>query len=255
MLADLAILRHLLRGQPKGGTHRDRLERFYRGQASGYDRFRERLLAGRRELIRSLPLEPGAHVVELGGGTGRNLEFFDDLRQLGSVTLVDLCPSLLEQAQRRCQTHGWTNVRCIEADATRFGPAHPVDCVYLSYALTMIPDWFAAVDNALAMLRPGGLLAVVDFYVARRHPRPGGAAHGAFTRTFWPLWFGHDGVHLSSDHLPYLLQRTDPVSIHEGMNRVPFMGHLQAPYYRYVGRVRPNALAPGPSSHNLHTTP
>jgi S-adenosylmethionine-diacylgycerolhomoserine-N-methlytransferase len=28
----------------------------------------------------------------------------------------------------------------------------------------MIPDWRAAVDNALTMLRPNGVLGVVDFH-------------------------------------------------------------------------------------------
>ena len=76
MAGDLAVIRQLLRGEPRGGDHKDRLERFYGPQADAYDRFRERLLHGRRELIEALPAGTGAHVVELGGGTGRNLEFF-----------------------------------------------------------------------------------------------------------------------------------------------------------------------------------
>ena len=34
----------------------------------------------------------------------------------------------------------------------------------------MIPDWFAAVDHAWRLLRPGGTIGVVDFYVGRKHP-------------------------------------------------------------------------------------
>jgi len=30
-----------------------------------------------------------------------------------------------------------------------------------------IPDWFLAIDNALRILKPGGIIAVVDFYVSR----------------------------------------------------------------------------------------
>jgi S-adenosylmethionine-diacylgycerolhomoserine-N-methlytransferase len=235
--ADLAILRQLLRGQPQGGDHRSRLEQFYAPQASAYDRFRERLLHGRRELVASLPLAAGMTVVELGGGTGRNLEFFAErLPTFAEVTVVDLCPSLLALARERCQRQGWSQVRCVEADATRFAPAGAVDCVYLSYALTMIPDWFSALDNALAMLKPGGVIGVVDFYVARKHPAPGLARHGAFTRHFWPAWFGHDGVHPSADHLPYLLSRTQTISLDEGMSPVPYLPGLRTPFYRYLGR-------------------
>ncbi|MGB5833439.1 MAG: hypothetical protein WBG92_15785 [Thiohalocapsa sp.] len=52
-------------------------------------------------------------------------------------------------------------MRVIEADACTYRPARPVDLVYFSYALTMIPDWPAAIDNALAMINTGGLLGVV----------------------------------------------------------------------------------------------
>jgi S-adenosylmethionine-diacylgycerolhomoserine-N-methlytransferase len=237
MAGDLAVIRQLLRGEPRHGEHKERLERFYGPQADAYDRFRERLLHGRKELIDSLPVPDGAHVVELGGGTGRNLEFFGErLSRFASVTLVDLCPSLLARARARCDAMGWSTVRCIEADATRFGPAHPVDAVYLSYSLTMIPDWFAAVDNAIAMLKPGGVIGVVDFYVSRKHPPHGLRRHGLFDRTFWPLWFGHDGVRPNPDHLPYLLARTMQVSLTESRARVPYLPGLRCPHYRYVGR-------------------
>ena len=143
---------------------RERLQRFYAPQARGYDRFRERLLHGRRELIARLPVQPGGRVVELGGGTGRNLDFFGArLAALASFELVDLCPALLSVAQERLRGRG--NVRLVEADAGDYRPSSPADCVYFSYALTMIPDWRQAIDNAIAMLRPGGTLGVVDFHL------------------------------------------------------------------------------------------
>ena len=43
----------------------------------------------------------------------------------------------------------------------------PADVVRESYSLTMIPDWFAALDQAYAMLKPGGTIGIVDFFVAR----------------------------------------------------------------------------------------
>ena len=95
----------------------------------------------------------------------------------------------------------------------------PVDCVYFSYALTMIPDWRAAVANALGMLRPGGLLGVVDFYVAPRDPPAGFARHGSLAHGFWPRWFRHDGVHLDPQHLPYLLEHAEPVCCEQRRGR------------------------------------
>ena len=235
MFSDCGILWRMLCGQPRAGTHRERLEAFYRPQAQAYDRFRERLLHGRREMIALLAPPSGSRVVELGGGTGRNLEYFGArISSFAAVELVDLCPALLEQARLRCWR--WSNVNVICADATTWRPRVPVDCVYLSYALTMIPDWQAAIANALAMLKPGGTLAVVDFYVAAADPPPGLARHSAPARWLWPRWFAHDGVHLNSAHLPYLMQRTEKIQLHEAHAPLPFLPGLRVPYYIYVGR-------------------
>jgi len=149
----------MLRGMPRDLSHAQRLEAFYAPQAAHYDAFRERLLHGRRELIGSLPLPDRAHVVELGGGTGRNLEFFGArASHVARYDVVDLCAPLLERARDRRRL--FPQLHAIEADATTWRPCRPVDAVILSYALTMIPDWRAAVANAYAMLKPGGTLYI-----------------------------------------------------------------------------------------------
>lgn len=239
LAADARIAWRMLRGQPQGADHQARLDGFYAVQADGYDRFRERLLHGRAALCADLgaALPDGARLAEFGAGTARNLDFFGaDLQRFASVHAVDLCPSLLRQAQDRIARRGWDRVRAVEADVTRWRAAEPLDAVLCSYSLTMVPDWFAAVDNALANLRPGGLLAVVDFYVSRAHPDPGLRRHSGLARWFWPAWFSHDGVRPCADHLPYLRHRTMQLSLHESTGRVPLMCGLRAPYYRYLGR-------------------
>lgn len=228
LAADLPILWHLLRGMPRSGSHAERLQGFYRHQARGYDAFRERLLHGRRELIERIELPPGGCLAELGAGTGRNLEFLGDrLATLYRAWLVDLCPALLGLARTRCAEAGWANVRIIEADACNWHPPRPVDAVLCAYSLSMIPDWFAAVDNAHGMLAPGGLIAAVDFHLPRPHP--------VWRQAFWSWWFGHDGVHPSRDHLPYLLRRFQPVLVEERLVRLPWMP-LRAPCYLFIGR-------------------
>jgi S-adenosylmethionine-diacylgycerolhomoserine-N-methlytransferase len=232
---DAGVLLQLLRGQPRRGSHAQRLQAFYGPQAHRYDAFRERLLHGRKELIESLPLAPGAAVVELGAGTGRNLEFFGQrIAELRLVYAVDLCPALLEIARRRWAARA--NVRVVEADATTFRPDASVDAVYFSYSLTMIPEWERALENALAMLRPGGVLGCVDFYVSAAAPPPGCARHGRVTRRFWPAWFRHDGVRLNPGHLPALMERTRPEFLWERRAPVPYLPGLRVPYYVYTGR-------------------
>jgi len=228
--AELRTLWQMARGAGQDGSHAERLERFYRPQAKHYDSFREKLLHGRRELIELLDPPEGAVVIELGAGTGRNAEHFGArLLDFSHVELVDLCPALLEQARRRWAQQ--PRVRIIEADAVSYRPLQPADCVYFSYSLTMIPQWRAALDNALAMLKPGGLLGVVDFDLPR-----GDCIADRCACEFWRRWFAHDGVHLDRAHVEILGQLAEPRLLRESTAALPWLPGLRMPYYLYLGR-------------------
>ena len=171
--------------------------------------------------------EPGATLNSSGGACFHYHDF----------EVVDLCPALLEQAKLRCAR--WPDVaHTVEADAALYRPSQSADRVILSYALTMMPDWRAVLSNASAMLRPGGLIGVVDFYVSGKTPLEGRAHHGALARALWPRWFAHDGVHLNALHLEHLCEETDAVWCDERMGRIPFLPGLRAPYYLFIGRKR-----------------
>jgi S-adenosylmethionine-diacylgycerolhomoserine-N-methlytransferase len=238
LLSDLRVLYHLVAKPVRGADHAARMESFYAGQAAGYDSFRDRLLQGRRELYASIPIPDGGVWLDLGGGTAANLEFIGDrLSRLRKVYVVDLSPSLLEVAQARIRRNGWTNVEAVHGDATTFRSAEgAADVVTFSYALTMIPDWFAAVENARRALAPGGVIGVVDFFVARKHPAAEMPRHSWCTRTFWPAWFAADNVFPSADHLPFLQSHFEPLRLTAGRAKVPYLPLLRVPYYQFVGR-------------------
>lgn len=199
--------------------------------------FRGRLLHGRGELIRRLPVAAGDVVVELGCGTGENLERFGGrLARMRRLTLVDLCPALLAQARVRAARQ--PNVEVVEADITRYRPPEPVDCVYLSYALAMVEDWRAAIDNAVSMLGAGGTLGVVDFYVSAARPPAGRSRHAAWERWLWRRWFAHDGVRLDPDHLAHLETVMPDCRTFEGRGGVPYLPGLTVPYYVFIGHKR-----------------
>jgi S-adenosylmethionine-diacylgycerolhomoserine-N-methlytransferase len=236
-VSDLGIVYHMIFARSGGGSHGDRLEAFYRTQAGAYDDFRRRLLHGRQEMMEALDLPEGASLIDMGGGTGSNFEYLGDRRRrCRSLTLVDLSPSLLKVARERVERNGWDNVRVVLADATTYEPEDgPADAVTFSYSLTMIPDWFKAIDRAREILKPGGLIGVSDFYVTRKWPASG-VRHARWRRTMWPLWFSWDNVFLSPDHLPYLQSRFQTVKLEERLGRMPYMLGLRAPYYIFVGR-------------------
>ena len=238
VLSDLKILYHLAFKPIRGKDHAARMDSFYTGQASGYDDFRRRLLHGRERLWASIDVPDDGVWVDLGGGTGANLELFgSEISKLRKVYVVDLAAPLLEVAKRRIEQHGWENARAVEADAITFRPDEgTADVVTFSYSLTMIPDWYAAVENALAMLRAGGRIGVVDFYVSRKYPAEGLRRHRWFTRSFWPVWFAGDNVFPSADHVPFLRRHFEPVDFTENRAKVPYIPLLRMPYYTFVGR-------------------
>jgi S-adenosylmethionine-diacylgycerolhomoserine-N-methlytransferase len=224
--SEAVTLWRLLRGMPGNADHAHRLQAFYGAQANDYDRFRERLLPGRAALMEWLKPAPFERIVELGAGTGRNPEFLRaSVPQLASLTLVDLCPALLLKARERWADA--SNVQVIEADACTWRPDEPVDAVYFSYALTMIPDWRAALDNAISMLRPGGRLAVVDFTLTQQQ--------SWLAQTFWRKWFGHDGVNLDLEHLKALKTLLPVHELRVQSTQIPYLPGVCVPYYLYLG--------------------
>lgn len=263
-VSDLKVLYHLAVKPVRGKDHAARMESFYAGQAGAYDDFRKRLLKGRQELWNCIRPPLGGVWVDMGGGTGANLEFFGTaglvadasaqesggrsqdaagarLAGLAKIYVVDLSASLLDVARQRAAAGGWSNVVPTLADATTFRPPEgAADVVTFSYSLTMIPDWFAALENALAMLRPGGVIGVVDFYVARKYATDGLSRHSWMTRTFWPTWFAMDNVFPSPDHVPFLQQKFETLHLEEHRAKVPYMPLGRVPYYVFVGK-RPKA--------------
>ena len=225
--SEARVLLALLRGQGRHGDQQSRLERFYGPQAAHYDGFRERLLAGREALCADLDLSPGARLIEIGAGTGRNLACLGPgIGQLARVDLVDLCAPLLEQARHRWSAY--PNVFCHHADACTWFPREVADAVVFSYSLSMIPDWRRALVNAFAMLRPGGRLAVVDFTLL--------ADQSPWARRFWRAWFGHDGVRPDAQHVRTLATLLPHHHQIVGRSRLPYLPGLSVPYFRFIGR-------------------
>ena len=199
---DLVVLYNNFVHKISGENHKERLESFYRGQARAYDVFRHRFLHGRVPMIEVMPTPKNGVWLDMGGGTGANLEHLrDSMGNFSRVIVLDLCGPLLEVAKSHIRANGWTNVETLEADAcSPHTPGLPaegtVDLITMSYSLTMIPDWEAALRNAHRMLRVGGYIAVADFTVTE--------SSGLWNRTLWPAVFKHDNVHLRESHIPTL---------------------------------------------------
>lgn len=151
--------------------HAALMDETYRHQRHIYDATRKFFLLGRDRLVQGLNPPAGARVLEIACGTGRNLALVGvlhpDTRRFG----VDISAEMLRSARRSLGD----GAVLAEADACRFDAARLLgepafERILLSYSLSMIPDWPAALCCALAHLAPGGELHVVDFGTQDRLP-------------------------------------------------------------------------------------
>ena len=159
------------------------MDRIYRRQRFVYDLTRRHYLLGRDRLIADLAPGRGT-VLEIGCGTGRNLVAAARRHPDARLRGFDVSGAMLETAGAALARAGLAaRVDIAQADATRvdagtlFG-LPGFDRVFVSYVLSMIPDWRAALERAAAALAPGGRLLVVDF--GRQDGLPRAFARGLF---------------------------------------------------------------------------
>lgn len=160
---DLATLGHMLCGA----------QLLYRPNDDSY---RARTLDGARELMRALPLRDGDIWVDVGAGTGFNLERVRSaLPRLRRVYLVGDCEPLLAKARERVERLGLAGkvvVVCTADVSGGWSPAslflpedhgRKANVVTFSYSLGMIPRWARVLTHAFRNLEAGGTVAVTDF--------------------------------------------------------------------------------------------
>lgn len=160
-----------------GADHASAMDAQYALQRHIYDLTRKYYLLGRDRLIRDLAVPSGGSVLEVGVGTGRNLALvaarYPDARLFG----LDISAEMLKSADRNiARARARTRTQLARADATDFDPQWlfgeaGFDRVYVSYSLSMIPEWEAALAQALAAVNPGGSLHIVDFGQQEGLPR------------------------------------------------------------------------------------
>lgn len=145
------------------------MDRMYRWQRHIYDATRKFYLLGRDGLVAELKPPPGAAVLEIGCGTGRNLIRIARAYPQARCYGLDVSAEMLRTARQQVARAGLSDrITLVQADATGFDPQAlfgraGFERVVISYALSMIPPWRAALAEALRVVAPGGALHIVDF--------------------------------------------------------------------------------------------
>ena len=158
-------------------AHGALMDAVYRRQRYIYDATRKYFLLGRDRLIDELKPGAGDRVLEIGCGTGRNLILAARRYPKARFYGFDISENMLETARAKVAAAGVADrIELAQGDAAAFDVndlfGGPMDRAFLSYAISMIPPWRAAIDRGVAALADGGSLHIVDFGQLERLPRP-----------------------------------------------------------------------------------
>jgi ubiquinone/menaquinone biosynthesis C-methylase UbiE len=122
----------------------------------------------RRRAAQMTAVKPGDHVLEIGCGTGRNLEFLQEaVGRSGHVYGVDLSHGMLSKARALRDARGWTNVTLTHADALEYQAPRPLDGVLFGLSYNTMPNHEMVLRHVLSQLRPDGRVVIMDAKLPR----------------------------------------------------------------------------------------
>lgn len=131
-----------------------------------YDRVFARVFYPRiAQVIRSLKIEPGARVLEVGVGTGLSFDAYPTHCQ---VTGVDLAPDMLDQAQEKIVRNGWRHLNVMEMDALNMKfPDSAFDYVMAFHVVSVVPDVQRLMREVVRVAKPGATIAIINHFRSR----------------------------------------------------------------------------------------
>ena len=139
--------------------------------AADYDNQRF-LRDGAAWFVEQVALPEGARVLDVATGTGwAAIAAAKIVGSTGSVVGVDLARDMLDQAQRKIDALGISNIELTEADAERLDFAdNTFDAVICACGLFFVPDMPAAVREWHRIVKPGGQVAFSCFGANHKQP-------------------------------------------------------------------------------------
>ncbi len=145
------------------------IKNYYNFQSTIYDATRWSFLFGRKLIIDKIEEVTSPKVVlEIGCGTGCNLKNLNKTFPNSTILGLDVSKDMLNIAKKKLKDS--TNIQLIDS---AYGNSNVIndnapDVILFSYMLTMVnPEFSAMIAQAYEDLKPGGYIAVVDFYNSR----------------------------------------------------------------------------------------
>lgn len=175
----------------------------YRYQRHIYDLTRKFYLLGRDRLIAEMDVQEGETVLEVGCGTGRNLIILAEKYPATRFYGLDAAEVMLETAQAKIDAKKLTEHITLKRELAEdldyrktFNLDEPLDTIFFSYSITMIPTWREAIKAALESLKFGRSIYIVDFWDQKDLP--------IWFQVILKTWLKQFHVQFWNDLMPHL---------------------------------------------------
>lgn len=170
----------------------------------------------RKYAIEQLNLSEDNTVLNLPVGTGQNLAYFNNyLSNTGQIIGIDLSTGMLEKAKQKEKKNKWDNTQLLIGDAREVNSVWlnhnveingEIDAILCDLGLSGFPDWQDIIDNMMNILKPGGTIVIMDWYL----PKP--TLRGKFIK-----WIGKGEV--NRPLYQYLETKVETFSVNTSFNR------------------------------------
>lgn len=209
-------------------SQQDRLDSFYKNQAEYYDTYRKHMLHGRESLIASIPFKHNSNWLDIGGGTGYSINLIEGhISYFEHIDIIEYSKSMYDVLNNNTYFYNNITTHCI--DIHKYTSDIKYDIITFSYSLVMIPNLELTIQRAINLLKPGGILAITDFY-----------ADDSIKGKFFKYVFSHDGV--------YLTDKIDNIVMKYNVNKLfmnidngifPYIPFLKCNYFTGIYKLKP----------------
>ena len=176
-----------------------------------------------RDFLKRLGVKPGWKCLDAGSGPGFVTV---DLRELvgptGEVTALEISPFYVEQARKEAAAKGYKDIRFLQGKVEDIAlPPDHFDLVFSRWVLSFAPDPEQFLLPLMRSLRPGGILAVQDYYYEGLSLWPTGGAFDKMADVVRKYYIEARGDPYVTGKLPELFRK-------HGLVLVEFSPHILA---------------------------